>query len=200
MKLTNITISSIQGPRSYQEDSYFYTKFGIGVSDGIGGHPNGDKASQEIKQMMLESDQWNFDLFLKINKKIKSYSDCRGATLACAELKDNSLIITHSGDSRIYVYRPSEQKTIFQTIDHGEGHILYHYIGESNYMHDSKTISILPNDMIIATTDGVHDYFDDFETFIQDNHTEEHLAQLICKHIAEITYDNATCVTARIST
>ncbi|MBZ5782543.1 PP2C family protein-serine/threonine phosphatase, partial [Klebsiella aerogenes] len=73
---------------------------------GMGGHPNGDLASQEAIKILSES----FDdtklteidlrnLISKIESTISGYKDHRGTTLIVAFVQDHQIIVIHIGDS-----------------------------------------------------------------------------------------------------
>lgn len=102
------------------------------VCDGMGGHENGEVASQTVAQSL--SDYWQLydhepDGWDKL-KKALSYTEQKlnekvidgqenrmGTTLTLVSINDSSILIAHIGDSRIYQIRPNKG-IIFCTKDH----------------------------------------------------------------------------------
>lgn len=121
-----------QGKRSNQEDSlgFLENKCYI-ICDGVGGHSNGELASNSILKFLLKSvektDEFNKDFLQKIiieaqeilNKELLNMpeSEGMGTTLASMFLSKDAYYIAHLGDSRVYFVKPKEEK-IWHTWDH----------------------------------------------------------------------------------
>ncbi|MCH5221153.1 MAG: serine/threonine-protein phosphatase [Muribaculaceae bacterium] len=107
------------------------------LCDGMGGHDNGEVASKTAAEALgafLSSrtsiDKEAFETGLAIAYKALDSIDTNtskrpGTTMTCLCLNDNSYLVAHIGDSRIYHIRPSlyDQKTgrggiIYQSSDH----------------------------------------------------------------------------------
>ena len=89
----------------------------LAVSDGMGGEPAGDVASElaisSIKKVeeIPDSNECDFlsEFLIKADEKIAAFSDNKpgcegmGTTMTCVLIKKNTLYWAHVGDSRIYV-------------------------------------------------------------------------------------------------
>lgn len=208
-----VNVKTIQGPRDYQQDSFFADLMNdaFGVFDGIGGHANGDLASQEakdafetffdLKPVLVEDVQ---KLFYNLNRKFLAYYDNRGTTATVVWLTqalnesfpDQLCIcnVVHTGDTRVTIVNKTKVEDI--TIDQGMGHQLYYAIGVGvNPIYSSRVIN--KGDMIVITSDGVHDYLPEKTTVYQEALTQEHAAEYIIEKTEPHTKDNATVITIR---
>lgn len=148
MKISYATISKT-GRRSNNEDAfnviYMPEKgrwMGI-VCDGMGGHVNGEVASETVVKAI--SDYWDkfSDMYdreekvIKACKKASTIFDRKsfdlhaqmGTTMVMASIEDNKVTIAHIGDSRCYLIRPGhydyddinntdKDHVVYQTKDH----------------------------------------------------------------------------------
>jgi len=131
------------GKRQNQEDSIFPAKNKANskqhfflVCDGMGGHENGEIASQNVCESFntflktIQPEDFNqlaFEQALtfvydELDKKDKSseYSSKMGTTLTFLHLNEKEVLMAHIGDSRIYHIRTQNGKAeiIYKTSDH----------------------------------------------------------------------------------
>ena len=122
------------GKRSNQEDS-IYPRLGNFISnnnlfilcDGMGGYECGEVASQvvceSISRFMTSYPDAFFERALcaaydALDAVAGFKNQNMGTTLAYVQFKDNSCLVAHIGDSRVYHIRPSEKRIVFVTNDH----------------------------------------------------------------------------------
>ncbi|PJB13420.1 MAG: hypothetical protein CO119_01385 [Flavobacteriales bacterium CG_4_9_14_3_um_filter_40_17] len=119
------------GKRSYQEDTFGHHQNAFVVCDGVGGHGNGDLASQTILDFVLtESLEKTFESTqdisalienanLRLNELLMEHPEKEGmgTTLAGIFKIENQWFSAHIGDSRVYIIRPQE-KIFWHTWDH----------------------------------------------------------------------------------
>ena len=122
------------GQRSNQEDSIFPA---IGrkiahndlfiLCDGMGGHDQGEVASQTVCDALSEyiSNNPNADFesalsyaYDALDAKDSLAEKKMGTTLTLVKFEEEGCIVAHIGDSRVYQIRPSEKKVVFVTKDH----------------------------------------------------------------------------------
>ncbi len=134
-----------QGRRDYQQDSYKISKDGrcFIVCDGLGGHGNGDIASQTVCNALAvyfetkppedykitpeyfdRAVLFAYDQLDKYDPDPDAYINM-GTTMTCVYFGDNGALIAHCGDSRVYqirskYYFPTNCQTcvIVETKDH----------------------------------------------------------------------------------
>lgn len=120
---------SIQGKRSYQEDSFLISKKPnsclILVADGLGGHGHGDFASQlccalfkdKYSQLDLAVDPEKFleETVLEVNQalidkgeKEPEYRNC-GTTVTGFFVKEREFFLLNIGDSRVYGFNGKDK-------------------------------------------------------------------------------------------
>lgn len=209
-----VNFKTIQGPRDYQQDDFFadLEHNAFGIFDGLGGHANGDLASKEVKDALeayFISELPGVDsvqkLFHKLNRKLMAYYDDRGttATVCWFEPIVNESFpdhifncnIVHTGDTRVTLVRNQDVQDL--TIDQGEGHYLRHAVGiGANPIYSSR--SLMKGDMIILTSDGVHDYIPNKKDIYIQALKEEDSAEYILEQTKEHTKDNATVIAIRV--
>ena len=134
---------SQQGKRSNNEDYLGYQEHLYMVCDGIGGHVSGERASKFVVEQMtalfpypvpdLTKDQIQEGLGTvqaRLNKILETEPECEkmGTTFTGIFISENFWYAAHIGDSRIYLFRPSEEK-MWVTKDHS-------LVGEMMYHHD----------------------------------------------------------------
>lgn len=95
------------------------------------------------------------------------YNSPRGmvTTLSAAVIKSTTAHLFHVGDSRIYLYR--QQKLTQLTRDHRvwvskEQDLLARAMGIDTHLEiDYRSVALDPDDLLLFTTDGVHDFLTD---------------------------------------
>ena len=122
---------SQQGKRSNNEDSIGHSAGLLTVCDGMGGHVSGERASAFVVQAMLEAfadpqpiGKMEIQQQLKkvqtdINQLLDKEPELEkmGTTFTGVFITPDVWYAAHIGDSRIYLFRPSEQK-LWHTWDH----------------------------------------------------------------------------------
>jgi protein phosphatase len=158
---------SEQGKRDYQQDRYIVFENLFVVADGMGGHSNGEMAAQSVIDAYANYVGYsehagesidNFDLVAPIweaNHECVSSGDDRGSTATAAIIKDGWLRVAHAGDSRVSIITDGIIRGI--TTDHGTGHKLNNGVGFLSHVDSFKT-PVKSGDIVILSTDGVHDY------------------------------------------
>lgn len=143
MKINKPYALNEMGQRQNQEDSIFPAKNQSGtdthfflVCDGMGGHENGEVASQTVCESFgaflktISPEDFNRAVFEQalsfaydeLDKKdtLSSGKSKMGTTLTFLHLSENEAFLAHIGDSRIYQLRTEngEAKIIHKTSDH----------------------------------------------------------------------------------
>jgi protein phosphatase len=168
------------------------------VADGMGGMAQGELASQIAIQTFLET-PFNFDLsnsdsqknwlletFNNANQNINQEVAEGGTTLSVILAVNNQLMISHVGDSRIYLIRNEEiiqlsedhslvnmlvasgQITDEESLDHPDRNVLIKSLGAKSVLSagyvqniskntDKLSLTLEDNDLIILCSDGVWD-------------------------------------------
>ena len=122
---------SQQGKRSNNEDSLGTSAGLLTVCDGMGGHNFGERASAFVKEAMLkafaepqqlnklEIQQHLNQVQQDLNKLLEKEPELEkmGTTFTGVFVTPDVWYAAHIGDSRIYLFRPSEQK-LWHTWDH----------------------------------------------------------------------------------
>ncbi len=96
------------------------------VADGLGGHDNGELASEMVVNEMRELFEMNpasFDMeysIISANRKILALQEITGmkmkTTIVAAHVDNNRVRVTNIGDSRVYAFKGD--KIIYQSVDH----------------------------------------------------------------------------------
>lgn len=119
------------GKRSNNEDNFGVTAGLITVCDGMGGHNFGERASKYVVQQMttifnqpkqlnkIEIQEKLKDVQMGLNELLDKEPelDKMGTTFTGIFITPDVWYAAHIGDSRIYMFRPSEQK-LWHTWDH----------------------------------------------------------------------------------
>ena len=122
------------GKRSNQEDS-IYPKLGDVINDndlfilcdGMGGHECGEIASQTVCESMssyiISHPETDFESALDaaydaLDAVDNNNGKKMGTTMTFLKIENDSCIVAHIGDSRVYQIRPSEKRIIYVTRDH----------------------------------------------------------------------------------
>lgn len=118
-----------EGGRENNEDAYIAKKmeqeYLFVVADGLGGHDDGELASQcavsSIKDHMTENDAKDVEGAIKsanaaiLEMQLKHSSKMK-TTVALAYVSDENVTVAHVGDSRVYAFKRG--KVAHQTVDH----------------------------------------------------------------------------------
>ena len=172
------------------------------LADGVGGHEEGEAASQLAVETVLEG-------FRKIPKGVmhvsllpklvqeanvtvydrahdaaapdrEPWTGRMATTLVVCALRFDSAVVSHVGDSRCYLFRGGSAAQL--TRDHtmageqerlgilskaeaasGEGrHVLTRSVGTEMFVAaDTVTVNVMPQDVLMLCTDGLHGYVAD---------------------------------------
>ncbi|MBS4769962.1 Stp1/IreP family PP2C-type Ser/Thr phosphatase [Carnobacteriaceae bacterium zg-ZUI240] len=164
------------------------------LCDGVGGQQFGEVASgmcvnylttqwQQTERMTAqELKQW-FEYHVNyinsdIHRKGQSFSDLKGmsTTLVCASIDDNQLVVSHVGDSRLYIYRypylqqiTKDHSLVNFLVDKGEitpqealvhpmRHVITRSVGNESYVDiDFTQVTLKTHDIILLCSDGLSD-------------------------------------------
>ncbi len=192
--------------RSNNEDSYqIYSNSGgypvvVILADGMGGHRKGELASriavdyafEKISNSILkcstveEISNFLVDIVEKANVKVylgaldDPENHGMGTTLSLAAIFEETLIVSHVGDCRVYLLRKnslmritvdhtlvqelvdSENITSAQAMKHPKRNILTRALGVPEYMTaDIYTVSLEKGDRILLCSDGLHGFVEE---------------------------------------
>ena len=137
----------------------------VAVSDGMGGHPAGDVASEITVQTLaarLSRRTAPADLveaLLAAHKAIRVAAEAApdktgmGATAVVATVDSVHADIAHIGDSRAYLIRAGEARRL--TEDHNSLGYLTQSLGHGAVSPDTITIDLGPGDRLLLCTDGL---------------------------------------------
>ena len=190
------------GTRQNNEDSFGSNKTSFVVCDGMGGHTSGEVASKlvvdEVLQLIKKEqpviskeaiEEFLEKVQVSLNKKLETQPELlkMGTTFTGVFFRKEGLYVSHIGDSRVYVVRPSEEK-IWHTWDHslvgglmksgeitrekGRLHPMSNRISKAITANDKrKTVtadivrfdSIQKGDLILLCTDGVNEAWKEHE-------------------------------------
>ena len=151
------------------------------VADGLGGHDNGELASQlavnsifeELHPEQVDEDTLAYAL-LHAHGAIRSTPNCGKTTVAALWLSESLGVAAHVGDSRIYqfrdgriVYQSQDHSMVFLALTVGEitaqelrhhkdRNKLFRVLGEETESPkvDSTELDILPGDRFLLCSDG----------------------------------------------
>lgn len=233
------TFSQI-GKRSNNEDNLGYNERLLMVCDGVGGHVSGEIASKFVIDNMLSYFQTNVPDLNKIGiqhmlDEVQTslnhvldkdpMLEKMGSTFTGIFFTDKKWYLAHIGDSRIYMFRPSESKLWF-TRDHslvgelmahheitreeGRFHPMSNRISKAiiaNFENKIQSASITaidevkPGDIFLLCSDGLVEAWGDHELIDLFSNTQLTFAekcqklQLQCK---ELSKDNNTAIIAEV--
>lgn len=247
--LRNITISwqivtkSILGlslKRLVNEDSYGIKRQEInqnnillaGIADGMGGMAQGELASKLAIQTLVEIPlnfdfnnqesqiNWLTEMFNQANKNINQQVENGGTTLSVILAINNQLMVSHVGDSRIYLIRNSKiiqlsedhslvnmmlasgQITYEESLDHPDRNVLTKSLGSKSILSqgyvqnlsknsDKISLTLEDNDILILCSDGVWDLVSN-EEFIELFSDENNLNLAVDKTIEKVLNKGAS--------
>ncbi|MBL1208707.1 protein phosphatase 2C domain-containing protein [Geminocystis sp. GBBB08] len=239
-KIAKKSILGLSPKRLVNEDSYGIKQQEInqnnlilaGIADGMGGMAQGELASKLAIQTLLETpfnfelnnaenqQKWLTEIFNQANQNINQQVKEGGTTLSVILAINNQLIISHVGDSRIYLIRreeikqlsedhslvnmllASEQITYEESLDHPDRNVLIKSLGSKsvlsagyvqNLSKNNQAISLTleNNDILILCSDGVWDYFTNQE-FLDIFIQENNLDSAINKIIQQVLNKGAS--------
>lgn len=154
----------------------------IAIADGMSAAEGGREASQMSIQMFLDdyfSTPESWSVKRSVTKVMSSlngwlfsqsqrYQSAQGmvTTFSAVVIKSHTAHLFHVGDSRIYRLRGQdfEQLTQDHRLQMGSGKsYLSRALGiDSNLNIDYRTVSVEPGDLYLLSTDGIHDYLNDY--------------------------------------
>jgi protein phosphatase len=153
--------------------------------------PKGIMHVSLLPKLVQEANQAVFDEGNASNQRSnKEYVDPGGAilpnganmasTLVLCALRFDSAVVSHVGDSRCYLFRNGNLTTLTRdhtmadeqvrlgilskadAVDHVNRHILTRSLGNEMFVAaDTITVNIVPGDMLMLCSDGLHGYVDD---------------------------------------
>jgi serine/threonine protein phosphatase PrpC len=208
------------GGRKRQEDSFLDNNGQWAVADGLGGHPDGDKASK-LAISYLDT-EWDGTLepktiFAEIDREISkklgaNYSvyNSPATTLLTAMVEQDYIEIANSGDCTCMLIR--KDKIVFQTERQGVGSTVTGCLGDGrSFMPTVSTIDYEDGDLLVLFTDGFDEAFGldqtpyaiikNSETAIEilnNNPLQEALQKLDVLTREHGSTDNATIVAVRL--
>lgn len=230
---------SQQGKRSNNEDSLGTSAGLFTVCDGMGGHIAGERASGFVKEAMLkafaepkplgkmEIQQQLNQVQADLNQLLEKEPELEkmGTTFTGVFITPDVWYAAHIGDSRIYLFRPSEQK-LWHTWDHslvgelmrtkeitveaGRFHPMSNRISKAIIAQkDGKLASasivkideLKAGDILLLCSDGVVEAWGDWELvqlFSDESLNFEQKCQKLAKQCSEKSKDNNTAIIAEI--
>lgn len=211
--------------------------------DGIGGHAGGGEASrivleqlrssiesmcasagahadQDLSQAVTQAVVDAREEMLKVAKETPEY-DSMGTVFALAYVVDETLLYTHVGDARVYLYREGKtrQLTTDQTYvqlmvdigvidpdeiaEHPMRNVILNAVGTRSGKTPALVHSkmLLPGDVVLLTTDGVSDKLseEDLSHLLSVDKPSKVIAEAVVTAALEAgTNDNASCVVVRV--
>ena len=235
----NIYQFSQQGKRSNNEDSLGTSAALLTVCDGMGGHNYGERASAFVKEAMLkafaeprplgkmEIQQQLNQVQNNLNQLLETEPELEkmGTTFTGVFITPDVWYAAHIGDSRIYLFRPSEQK-LWHTWDHslvgelmrtkeitveaGRFHPMSNRISKAIIaQQESKSASasivkideLKKGDILMLCSDGVIEAWGDLELvklFSDESLDFEEKCEKLAQQCNEKSKDNNTAIIAEI--
>lgn len=235
--------------RKVNEDAFYYQKqYSYGkpyiciVADGMGGHNAGEVASRmavtEIKEFIEKSlneleytDLKDYETLIKraflhankvVYEKSMDSTECigMGTTLTAVLIIENSMIIGHVGDSRVYFIRngimeriTSDHSYVAELIKNGtikpeeaskhpQKNLITRAIGTGKKIDvDVNVFDIKNGDYILMCTDGLSNMLDEDEILnvvISDKNLNEKCSDLIDLANNKGGYDNITVIVIEV--
>ena len=230
---------SQQGKRSNNEDCLGITQGLLTVCDGMGGHNFGERASAFVKEAMVQAfvsprplnkmdiQQQLTKVQTDLNQLLETEPELEkmGTTFTGVFITPDVWYAAHIGDSRIYLFRPSEKK-LWHTWDHslvgelmrtkeitveaGRFHPMSNRIAKAIIAkRDGKTASasivkidqLKKGDIFLLCSDGVVEGWGDLELvklFSDTSLTFDQKCQKLSEQCNEKSKDNNTAIIAEI--
>ncbi|MFQ3250279.1 MAG: serine/threonine protein phosphatase PrpC [Glaciecola sp.] len=201
---------------------------GLMIADGVSSAEAGKEAShyavtQFIEEYFKTPDTWsvkqagqktlssiNLNLFKKSHEFLQQEKGYL-CTFSGVVIKSRTAYFFHAGDSRIYhIFKNEEQKIQIKQVtrDHavnigGGKNILSRAVGMDNILQiDFGKISLNQDDILLLTTDGIHDFMSDDEILQIVNTSpsvQDACEQLVEHATANKSDDNITCLLCKIN-
>jgi len=183
------------------------------LCDGMGGHRNGDVASETVVKSFCN--YWKGNPKRKDSgKKILDAADqaivalnkhrrCEmGTTMVLAAMEGGEVLFAHCGDSRLYVWQ-RDTSDMFRTKDHvettPEG---WEYVSKGfvqnadNYVPELGHVECCAGDVLLLCSDGVYNAFKDgeLEALLQSENDLDALTDRIKSHCDAHARDNYSAI------
>lgn len=165
------------------------------VADGMGGHKNGQRASQEVIHSLESLDvPEDFDeacsavaeaihgANARLFAENRESSEHMGTTVVALVIRGRRFAVLWAGDSRAYLFRnqsayrlTKDHSQVQEMVDRGlltpeqasghpMGHVLARAVGVEEFLElDAITDEVLPGDMFLLCSDGLHGVVKDGE-------------------------------------
>ena len=201
-------------------------QFMLLVADGLAGHPGGDVASSLVVdsitgRLTTHPPSKLKDMLIKANETIIDYGaahpevDGMGSTATLVLVQQMMVRWVHVGDGRLYHYHNNKLlcKTRDQTLarqlydlgkisrqeigSHKLNHFLEQCLGEEDIVPDNGSFECSPYDILLLSTDGLHDMVPDsaIQNIMADNFSLEAKAdQLLAEAIRAGGKDDITFI------
>lgn len=220
----SVSASTRQGPRhdANQDSHIALAEAGLfAVADGMGGHAEGELASQSITRMLATVVEPDATLamrvalaeeaILAINATLRTRAahsedgDIIGSTVAVALVGEGMLVVLWAGDSRIYRLRCGELALL--TEDHvlarsgRDSHVLTRAIGSAAHVEiERRVVPTAPGDTLLLCSDGLNKALDEDGIAALMAEPLEGLAErLVARAVAAGGRDDITAIVARLS-
>lgn len=217
-----VSVATRQGPRhDVNQDSYAALPDAglFAVADGMGGHADGELASQSITRMLAAVSEPQAPLTMRvalaeegiaaINDALREHAarsaegDIVGSTVVVALVGEGMLVCLWAGDSRVYRRRAEALAQL--TEDHvlgegpGAGHVLTHAVGSAAHLPIARCVTpTQPGDTLLLCSDGLNKALGDAEIGeLLDEPLLGLAERLVARAVANGGRDDITAVIAR---
>jgi PPM family protein phosphatase len=142
--------------------------------------PKGIMHVSLLPRLVQEANQAIFDAVHTVSKHPDSGSGSMATTLVLCALRFDSAVVSHVGDSRCYLFRGANLAALThdhtmvdeqvrlglisraEAATHANRHMLTRSLGSEMFVAaDTITVNILPGDLLLLCSDGLHGYVDD---------------------------------------
>lgn len=204
-----------------QEDSHFC----LLVSDGMGGHEHGERASQELleylgvcfKEVVFPADAFEIELQNHVRLFSDEMNRCSmaenqqhpmGCTLTGVVWANGKAYLINAGDSRTYRYRNGilRQLTVDETArgitnEPSESKLLLNCIGgglEARLTVEDISDRLLDGDLLLLCSDGLSDMVTDTDIEETLSQSQRPVAELYEKACENGGFDNVSVILAKV--